>query len=138
MAIFLSKINTAPYDEITIENPRSDITTIEEVKTYNTSDFIDTIYLILIDEKKEEIRLKVENEPIRGAGLSINNKVDGNGNLIWEKQIILSNLDTLDGINNTLVIPIKIKWSTLNNIYFNNSFNYNAIINIYDTLVVNN
>ena len=70
MAIFLSKINTAPYDEITIENPRSDITTIEEVKTYNTSDFIDTIYLILIDEKKEEIRLKVENEPIRGAGLS--------------------------------------------------------------------
>jgi len=136
VAIFLSKTGTSPYQEITIDNlAKENNITIDEKSGLNSSDVIETIYLILTGETKTELRLKVENELKTGGSLWIS-KCDINENPIkWEKLLIFNeNLDTLQYDKDEISIPIKFKWSIINNIYFNTQSTYGAFINIYDII----
>jgi len=129
MSIFLSKTAEEPYDEITLEDTKDSTATINERETYDTVDTTSTVYLVLLSENKSELRLIVENEPIRGSSLWIS-KEDPTS---WVKQLkFTEGLDTSQYDGDKLVIPIQIKWATINNIHFNKTFNYNATLKIYD------
>ena len=138
MSIFLSKTDSYPYVEITRDLPKIDITSIQETKNYNTIDVIDTIYLIILKEHtKTELRVKIVNESKIGSSLWLS-KLDEFGVPIkWEQMLkFTEGLDTSQNINDEIVIPIKIKWSTINNVYLNRNLIYNAIVNIYDIVEI--
>lgn len=124
--IWLSKTSTPPYTTIA---GLSDALTIEKTADFESISTIGLLYIVMDHVQYSNVQLRVEGETTLGTSLTIS-LLDIIGEPThWGKLIELENINTPEGIQ---TIPIKYKWTAINNIYILKTFKSTGNINIYN------